>query len=113
MQPAFSPDGKKLVFISDRNGSENVWIANADGTTPRAITTTERDSYMSPIWAPDGEYVIAAKGAQLWIYHESGGSGVQMTGVASGPAPRPAAVRPPRRRRFSVRHSARIRSRCG
>ena len=42
---------------------------------------------MSPTWAPDGEYVIAAKGAQLWIYHESGGSGVQMTGVASGPPP--------------------------
>ena len=87
MQPAFSPDGKKLVFISDRNGSENVWVANADGTKPRAITTTERENYMSPTWAPDGEYVIAAKGAQLWIYHESGGSGVQMTGVTSGPAP--------------------------
>ncbi len=87
MQPAFSPDGKKLVFISDRNGSENVWIANADGSKPRAITTTERDSYMSPTWAPDGEYVIAAKGAQLWIYHEAGGSGVQMTGVAATPAP--------------------------
>ena len=87
MQPAFSPDGKKLVFISDRNGSENVWVANADGTKPRAITTTERDNYMSPAWAPDGEYVIAAKGAQLWMYHESGGSGVQMTGVTSRPAP--------------------------
>jgi imidazolonepropionase-like amidohydrolase/Tol biopolymer transport system component len=94
MQPAFSPDGKKLVFISDRNGSENVWIANADGTKPRAVTTTERDSYMSPVWAPDGEYVIAAKGAQLWIYHENGGSGVQMTGVASGPAPPPGGAAP-------------------
>ena len=84
MQPAFSPDGKKLVFISDRNGSENVWVANADGTKPRAITSTERENYMSPTWAPDGEYVIAAKGAQLWMYHESGGSGVQMTGVTTG-----------------------------
>ena len=87
MQPAFSPDGKKLVFVSDRNGSENVWVANADGTKARAITTTERESYMSPTWAPDGEYVIAAKGAQLWMYHESGGSGVQMTGASTGPAP--------------------------
>jgi imidazolonepropionase-like amidohydrolase/Tol biopolymer transport system component len=87
MQPAFSPDGKKLVFISDRNGSENVWVSNADGTHARAITTTERENYMSPAWAPDGEYVIAAKGAQLWMYHEGGGSGVQMTGVGGGPAP--------------------------
>src|SRR5688572_18236440 len=91
MQPAFSPDGKKLVFISDRSGSENVWISNADGSKPRAITTTERDNYMSPAWAPEGDYVIAAKGAQLWIYHESGGSGVQMTGVSSGPSSAPGA----------------------
>jgi Tol biopolymer transport system component len=87
MQPAFSPDGKRIVFISDRNGSENVWIANSDGTKPRALTTTERDSYMSPIWTPDGEYVIAAKGAQLWMYHENGGSGMQMTGVTTPAAP--------------------------
>jgi len=87
MQPAFSPDGRRIVFISDRNGSENIWIANADGTKPRAVTATERENYMSPVWAPEGDYVIAAKGAQLWMYHESGGSGVQMTGVSSGPAP--------------------------
>ncbi len=87
MQPAFSPDGKRIVFISDRNGSENVWIANADGTKPRAVTTTERDNYMSPAWAPGGEYIIAAKGSQLWMYHENGGSGVQMTGAGGGTAP--------------------------
>jgi Tol biopolymer transport system component len=83
MQPAFSPDGRRIAFISDRNGSENVWIANADGTKVRAVTTTERENYMSPIWTPDGEYVIAAKGAQLWLYHQNGGSGVQMTGAAA------------------------------
>ncbi len=87
MQPAFSPDGKRIVFVSDRNGSENLWIANSDGTKPRAVTTTERENYMSPLWAPDGEYVIAAKGAQLWMYHEHGGSGVQMTGSAVATAP--------------------------
>ena len=52
MQPAFSADGRKLVFISDRNGSENLWVANADGTKPRAVTTTERQSYLSPTWSP-------------------------------------------------------------
>ncbi len=42
MQAAFSPDGTRLVFISDRNGSENIWIANADGTKARALTTTQK-----------------------------------------------------------------------
>ncbi len=87
MQPSFSPDGSQIVFVSDRNGSENLWIAQADGTQARAVTTTERDNYMSPIWTPDGDYVIAAKGAQLWMYHRNGGAGLQMTGVAPPSTP--------------------------
>jgi Tol biopolymer transport system component len=84
MQPRYSRDGSKLVFVSDRDGAENVWIADADGSNPKALTSTERESYMSPVWTPDGEYVIAAKGSQLWLYHRDGGSGVQMTGQSAG-----------------------------
>src|SRR4026207_472644 len=29
--PAFSPDGNQIAFVSDRNGSPNLWVANADG----------------------------------------------------------------------------------
>ena len=89
MQPRYSPDGAELVFVSDRDGSENLWVANADGTGPRQLTDTRRDSYMSPLWTPDGEYVIANKGSQLWLYHEDGGSGVQLTGhrAEGGPLP--------------------------
>ena len=79
MQPRYSPDGSQFVFVSDRNGSENLWVADADGGNPRALTTDERQSYMSPMWTPNGEYVIAGKGSQLWLYHIDGGSGVQVT----------------------------------
>ena len=34
----FSPDGKQIVFISDRSGAENLWIADADGSNPKALT---------------------------------------------------------------------------
>ena len=37
-QPRFSPDGKQIAFVSDRDGAENLWIANADGSDPRALT---------------------------------------------------------------------------
>ena len=89
MQPRYSHDGAELVFVSDRNGSENLWVASADGTRARQLTDTRRDSYMSPLWTPDGEYIIANKGSQLWLYHEDGGSGIQLTGhrVEGGPPP--------------------------
>ena len=37
-QPAFSPDGKQIAFLSDRTGVENLWIADADGSNARAIS---------------------------------------------------------------------------
>jgi Tol biopolymer transport system component len=83
MQPRFSPDGSRIVFVSDRTGSENLWIADADGENAEALTEDERESYMSPVWADD-DYVIANKGTQLWMYHVDGGNGVQITGLEDG-----------------------------
>src|SRR3954469_4553401 len=41
-QPSFSRDGKKIAFISDRGGAENVWIANSDGTNPVQLSQDEQ-----------------------------------------------------------------------
>jgi len=90
MQPRFSPDGSELVFVSDRDGSENIWISNADGSDPHQLTDGERESYLSPVWTPDGDYVMATKGSQQWLYHEDGGSGVQVTGHRADGDPAPA-----------------------
>src|SRR5689334_1466761 len=49
-QPRYSPDGSRIVFVSDRNGAKNLWIANADGTRPKAITKSDRINFSSPIW---------------------------------------------------------------
>ena len=86
-QPRYSPDGTKIVFVSDRNGSENVWIANADGTQPKILSRGERLNFVSPTWTPDGQYVMVTRAGQLWLYHKDGGSGVQMTGVRPPGAP--------------------------
>src|SRR5688572_12353228 len=41
-QPRWSPDGRQIVFTSDRSGAENVWVVDADGGRPRAITRGDR-----------------------------------------------------------------------
>jgi len=94
MQPNFSPDGQQIVFISDRNGSENIWVSDVNGENASPITQSERQSYMSPIWTPDNNYVISGKGAQLWLYHKDGGSGIQITGNDTGGGSIPSHIGP-------------------
>lgn len=84
MQPRYSTDGSRLVFVSDRDGSENLWITARDGSDPRQLTDEERTNFMSPVWTPDGDYVMATKDSQLWLFHVDGGSGVQLTGHGEG-----------------------------
>ncbi|MGE3275075.1 MAG: amidohydrolase family protein [Vicinamibacterales bacterium] len=95
-QPTFSPDGRTIAFLSDRTGVENLWIADADGANPRAVSkdgkTNDRPQIMtSPAWTPDGEYLIVSRTRPpepgtfgLRMYHKDGG-----TGLSVGPAPEP------------------------
>jgi Tol biopolymer transport system component len=85
-QPRFSPDGKKIAFVSDRGGAENIWISDADGGNAKQLSQDEQSEFISPAWTPDGNYVIASRYVQfpvnvpeLWMYHVKGGAGVQVT----------------------------------
>ncbi|MDP1890497.1 MAG: amidohydrolase family protein [Gemmatimonadaceae bacterium] len=91
-QPRFSPDGKRIVFVSDRSGGENLWLMNADGKDTLALTSGNVNQYVSPEFAPDGKYVVVSRSggtfgtAKLWTYHLDGGRGVQLSML---PAPAP------------------------
>jgi Tol biopolymer transport system component len=85
-QPRYSPDGKSIAFVSDRDGADNLWVAAADGSGPRPLSKDKQSLFASPAWTPDGEYVIASRAQQLpwgafelFMYHVKGGSGVQVT----------------------------------
>ncbi|MCI0490164.1 MAG: amidohydrolase family protein [Blastocatellia bacterium] len=98
-QPKFSPDGKHIAFLSDRSGAENIWLSDADGSNPKALTKGRNQSFLSPSWTPDGQYVIASKSGggigtfSPWMYHREGGSGVSI-GPPPPPPPQPGSGQP-------------------
>ncbi|HLW55348.1 MAG TPA: S41 family peptidase [Candidatus Angelobacter sp.] len=81
--PAWSPDGKWIAFISDKSGREEVWMAHEDGAGLRMLS--DGDGEKSNIrWAPDSKALIyAGSDHKLYRYDlESGKAAV----IASGEA---------------------------
>ena len=88
VQPRFSPDGEHIAFTSDRDGADNLWVMDADGSNPRHVSEETFRLVNGPAWTPDGQYLLARKhfsstrslgAGEVWMYHISGGSGLQLT----------------------------------
>lgn len=88
VQPRFSPDGKQILFTSDAGGGDNIWVMNTDGSKARQVTKESFRLLNNGVWMPDGQYIVARKhftstrslgAGEMWMYHISGGDGVQLT----------------------------------
>jgi imidazolonepropionase-like amidohydrolase/Tol biopolymer transport system component len=88
VQPRFSPDGKKILFTSDAGGGDNIWTMTADGKEAKQVTKESFRLLNNAAWTPDGNYIVARKhftsgrslgAGEIWLYHITGGSGIQLT----------------------------------
>jgi Tol biopolymer transport system component len=56
--PRISPDGRRIVFESDRSGAWGIWVIDADGRNLRAVTGRDgAKRWTHPRWSPDGDQV--------------------------------------------------------
>jgi imidazolonepropionase-like amidohydrolase/Tol biopolymer transport system component len=88
IQPRFSPDGKQISYTSDKDGGDNIWIMNADGSDKHAVTKENFRLLNNASWTPDGQYLVARKhftntrslgAGEIWLYNKAGGDGIQLT----------------------------------
>ena len=94
-QPHFSPDGSRIVFVSDRDGAQNIWTSKSDGSDLKQITKQTHGDIVSPVYTPDGGFVLAVRDSnvfgsrELWLYDVKGGSGIQLTKAKPTPQTKP------------------------
>ena len=56
VSPQFSPDGRRIVFASDRSGSSEIWTCDSDGSNVVQITSLNKEAG-TPRWSPDGQQI--------------------------------------------------------
>ncbi|HEB79314.1 MAG TPA: Tol-Pal system protein TolB, partial [Rhodospirillales bacterium] len=58
--PSYSPDGDQITFNSDRGGSQQIYVMNANGGNVRRISHG-KGRYATPVWSPRGDLIAFTK----------------------------------------------------
>ena len=58
--PSYSPDGAQVAFESDRGGTQQIYLMNADGSSQNRISFGN-GRYSTPVWSPDGQWIAFTK----------------------------------------------------
>jgi len=61
--PVFSPDGRRIAFVSRRSGADEIWICDSDGSKTVQLTSFGEAEIYGPSWSPDSQK-IAFTGVQ-------------------------------------------------
>jgi Tol biopolymer transport system component len=85
--PAWSPDGKKIAFWSDRDGNPEIYVMDADGKNIRRLTNDPADD-INPSWSPDGTriaFVSERRNRREIFLMSADGSGQAPLALADNP----------------------------
>jgi Tol biopolymer transport system component len=78
----FSPDGRRIVFVSDRTGKSNIWVCDRDGANPTQLTDL-KGLTGTPRWSPDSKQLAfdsrPEEDAEIYVISAEGGTPRRLT----------------------------------
>jgi Tol biopolymer transport system component/DNA-binding winged helix-turn-helix (wHTH) protein len=81
--PAYSPDGARIAFVSDRRGSSEIWTADKDGGNLAQRTSFGGPLVTAPLWSPDGQQIVfdarVDGNADLWLLEQDNAAPHRLT----------------------------------
>jgi Tol biopolymer transport system component len=81
-RPAWSPDGTRIPFQSNRDGNNEIYVMNADGSNPVRLTFDNHPD-QEPDWSPDGNKIVFDSNRdgnlEIWVMNADGTDEMQLT----------------------------------
>jgi serine/threonine protein kinase len=81
--PSYSPNGKRIAFVSQRSGADEVWVCDGEGSNPVQLTSFGGGDIFGPRWSPDGGNiaftVLAAGKVDIYAVNANGGKPRRLT----------------------------------
>jgi Tol biopolymer transport system component len=82
-EPQFSPDGRRIAFVSLRSGNPEIWVCNSEGSNAVQLTSFGGPFVTTPRWSPDGERIAFDSNAggefDIWVVAATGAKPQRMT----------------------------------
>lgn len=80
--PAWSPDGSRIAFHTNRNGNYEIFLMNTDGSAPVNLTSNPSGDFL-PAWSPDGSRIVFEStrdgNSELYVMKADGSDVVRLT----------------------------------
>ena len=81
--PQYSPDGTRIVFGSNRSGTQEIWVSDRDGRNPMRLTNIGGPVTGTPRWSPDGRQIafdsMEGSNRDIYVVSSNGGEHHRLT----------------------------------